>query len=136
MKILGYFLLIYFYWLFVFIVFACCLLCGICYLYIFSRRAWISSEVRYSSKSMYLSMIPFGVSSMMRLHTVDTNSRSCDDNKMLPLNVLSVLLKAWIDSRSRWLTGESSTITLALRSIMRAIIQRIFSPPDNTLARL
>lgn len=38
--------------------------------YIFARNSLIWSEVIYSSYSIILSMIPFGVSSMMRLATV------------------------------------------------------------------
>ena len=72
----------------------------------------------------------------MRVHTVWINSWSWLDMRMLPLNDCRVLLNACMDSRSRWLVGESSTMVLASRSIIRAIMQRIFSPPESTDAFL
>ncbi len=81
-------------------------------------------------------MMPPGVSSIMRLHTVWMNSWSWLDMSITPLKFWSVLLNACIDSRSRWLVGESSTSVLASVSIIFAIMQRIFSPPDSTDAFL
>ena len=78
--------------------------------------------------------MPPGVSSMMRLQTVWMNSWSWLDIRMIPLKPCRVLLKAWMDSRSRWLVGESSTMVLASVSIILAIMQRIFSPPESTEA--
>src|SRR5882724_9968 len=38
-----------------------------------------------------------------------------------------------MDSRSRWLVGSSRIKKLPLANITREIMQRTFSPPDNTL---
>ena len=46
-------------------------------------------------------MMPFGVSSMMRLATVWMNSWSWLENRMFPLNDCNVLLNAWMDSTER-----------------------------------
>ena len=46
------------------------------YSYILSLITLMLSDVRYSSKSICLSMMPLGVSSIIRLHTVLINSRS------------------------------------------------------------
>jgi hypothetical protein len=47
--------------------------------------------------------------------------------------VFNELLKAVIDSKSKWLVGSSSIKTLALSIIIRDDnIQRTFSPPDNS----
>ncbi len=53
-------------------------------LYMDSRLAFICSSCMYSSKSMYLSMVPLGVISMTRLQTERINSWSCDVMRMLP----------------------------------------------------
>ena len=59
------------------------------------------------------------------------------EKSTFPLKEMSVLLNACIDSRSRWFVGVSRISTLAPGgSIIRLIIQRIFSPPERTEARL
>ena len=45
---------------------------------------------------------------------------------------ISPLFRAVIDSRSRWLVGSSKISTLASVSIIRASMQRTFSPPEST----
>ncbi len=94
------------------------------------------SRVFRGRQGLSLSMVPLGVSSMMRLQTVCINSWSWLERRILPLKPWSVLLKACIDSRSRWLVGESSTRVLASVIIIRAIMHRIFSPPESTDAFL
>ena len=51
----------------------------------------------------------------------------------VPLKFFNELLKAVIDSKSRWFVGSSNINTLALIIIIRLSIQRTFSPPDKTL---
>ena len=90
----------------------------------------------YSSYSIYLSTMPFGVISIMRFATVSMNSWSCEVISTMPGNETSELLNAWIDSRSRWFVGESRISVFGFSIIIRAIMQRIFSPPDSTLTFL
>ena len=77
-------------------------------------------------------MVPFGVSSMMRLATVCMNSWSWLEKRMLPLNATKLLLKAWMLSRSRWFVGVSRIRQFAFFSCILAIMHRIFSPPEST----
>ena len=73
---------------------------------------------------------------MTRLAMVSTNSWSREQKSMVPLKAFMPSLTAVMLSRSRWLVGSSSSSTLAPESIMRANMQRIFSPPESTLTSL
>ena len=74
-----------------------------------------------------------GLSSMMRVASEDTNSRSCDTKISVPVYLSSAVLSDSIDSMSRWLVGSSSSITLGICSTSLPKIMRCSSPPEITL---
>src|ERR1035437_876032 len=100
--------------------------------YILSRNAFMFSSVMYSSYVIRLSMMPVGVSSIMRLATVCTNSWSCEVKSAICFQSFKALLNAVMDSRSKWLVGSSNIKQFALVNIIRETIQRTFSPPEST----
>ena len=51
----------------------------------------------------------------------------------MPLKLISELLKAVIDSRSRWFVGSSIKSTLGFPIIILDSIHLTFSPPESTL---
>src|SRR5699024_5171110 len=106
------------------------------YWYILSISACKASSRTYSSYDIILSTMPLGVNSINRLAILSTNWWSLDVNKIDPLNLMSPLLTAVIDSKSRWAVGSSNIRTFALDNIILDSIQRTFSPPDKTLAFL
>ena len=61
---------------------------------------------------------------------------SCDVKITLPGKLISALLTAVMDSKSRWLVGWSSMRKFAPESIMRESMTRTFSPPESTLTGL
>src|SRR5690554_3004276 len=77
-------------------------------------------------------MVPFGVNSIIRLADDDTNAWSKEERSTVPLKSIMALLNAWIDSKSKWLVGSSSTKRLGFWSIILEIMHLTFSPPDNT----
>src|SRR5690554_5792030 len=78
-------------------------------------------------------MVPFGVNSTILLAEDDTNAWSKEEIRTVPLKSMMALLKAWIDSRSKWLVGSSSTKRLGFWSIILEIIHLTFSPPESTV---
>src|SRR5699024_5275297 len=74
-----------------------------------------------------------GVISINRFAILLINSWSLDVKSIEPVNRMSPLLRAWIDSKSRCAVGSSKISTFALLNIVFDNIQRTFSPPDKTL---
>ena len=72
---------------------------------------------------------------MMRFATVCVNSWSREAKRIVPEKEINPLLRAVIDSRSRWSVGSSKMSTFAPESIMRESMQRTRSPPESTSAR-
>src|SRR5690606_6150646 len=71
--------------------------------------------------------------SIILVPTVWANSKSWVVKRMVPLKFLRELLKAVIDSKSKWFVGSSNIKTLARIIIIRLNIHLTFSPPDRTL---
>src|SRR5690606_28542100 len=75
---------------------------------------------------------PPGLSSITRVASEETNSRSCDTKSSVPGYFSSAVLSDSIDSMSRWLVGSSSSMTLGICSTRRPISMRCASPPEMT----
>ena len=78
-------------------------------------------------------MIPLGVSSMIRFATVCMNSWSLTGEQDISLECLQRIIEG-LDGFQVQVVGRSiQDQAVASVSIIREIIQRIFSPPESTL---
>lgn len=81
-------------------------------------------------------MVPFGRISMMRFATVSRSWKSWDVKMRQSVNVSRPLLRAEMDSRSRWSVGSSNIRKLPSANIILENMPRAFSPPDRTVTLL